>query len=202
MKQLHTFDEVLDAQKVFRCLLEAMANPGRRCSIRQQQEKLFGENADILAVAMTLLDAKVPFSALENQALTEQILLLTHAKPVAPEEADYVFVSSANQLLTVMQKAKEGTLENPHSSATIVWKIPGGQLEREVLLSGPGVKGKTAVTVPQEVADAMQQRDVQEYEYPQGIDFIFLLPESELLCIPRLVRMEESGYGLCSSIGR
>ena len=48
----------------------------------------------------------------------------------------------------------------------------------------------------------MQQRDAQEYEYPQGIDFIFLLPESELLCIPRLVRMEESGYGLCSSIGR
>lgn len=54
MKQLHTFDEVFDSQKVFRCLLETMANPGRRCVIREQSQKLFGENPELLAAAMTL----------------------------------------------------------------------------------------------------------------------------------------------------
>lgn len=190
MKQLHTFDEVFDSQKVFRRLLEAMANPGRRCSIRHQREKLFGDAPDMLAIAMTLLDAGVCFCAPENPALTEQIILLTHAKPVSSEQADYLFVSSADQLSAIVKSAKSGTLENPHNSATIVVQIPDGQMEQEILLSGPGVNGQMAVTAPAVIAQAVRLRNTQEYEYPEGIDYIFLLPESEILCIPRLVRME------------
>lgn len=190
MKQLHTFDEVFDSQKVFRRLLEAMANPGRRCSIRLQSEKLFGDAPAMLAVAMTLLDASVSFCAPENPTLTEQILLLTHAKPVSPEEADYLFVSSVDQLPAIIENAKEGTLENPHASATIVFQSPSGQTGQKILLSGPGVDGQLITTLPNVLAEAVRLRDEQDYEYPQGIDYIFLLPESELLCIPRLVRME------------
>ena len=191
MKQLHTFDEVFDSQKVFRLLLEAMANPGRRCCIRPQSEKLFGGDPDMLAIAMTLLDASVSFSAPENPTLTEQILLLTHAKPVSPEQADYLFVSSADQLPTFIEVAKEGTLENPHTSASIVIQIPEGEIERQILLSGPGVDGQMAASMPSDIIEAVKLRDRQEYEYPQGIDYIFLLPDSELICIPRLVRMED-----------
>lgn len=190
MKQLHTFDEVFDSQKVFRCLLEAMANPGRRCSIQLQSEKLFGDAPEMLAVAVTLLDAGVSFCAPENPTLTEQILLLTHAKPVSPEEADYLFVTSVDQLPTVIQSAKEGTLENPHASATLIVGLTEGRDERTVRLSGPGVDGQLITPLPNALAQAVQLRDEQDYEYPQGIDYIFLLPESELLCIPRLVRME------------
>ncbi len=191
MKQLHTFDEVFDAQKVFRRLLEAMANPGRQCDIRLQSEKLFGEAPDMLALAMTLLDASVSFCAPENPVLTEQIILLTHAKSVSPEQADYLFISSGDLLPTIIETAKKGTLENPHASATCIVKIPDGQTEQQVLLSGPGVDGQTGATVPCDIMQAIGLRDAQEYEYPQGIDYIFLLPESKLLCIPRLVRMEE-----------
>lgn len=191
MKQLHTFDEVFDSQKVFRRLLEAMANPGRRCSIQLQSEKLFGDDPDMLSVAMTLLDAGVSFCAPDNPTLTEQILLLTHAKPVSVEQADYLFISSENQLPAIVESAKKGTLENPHTSATLVIQLPKGQTEQNVQLSGPGVDGKMTETVPCDIMRAIRLRDEQNYEYPQGIDYIFLLPESELLCIPRLVRMEE-----------
>ncbi len=191
MKQLHMFDEVFDSQKVFRRLLEAMANPGRRCSIQLQSEKLFGDDPAVLAVAMTLLDAGVSFCALENPTLTEQILLLTHAKPVSLEQADYLFVSSVDQLPMIVESAKEGTLENPHASATLIVGLPDVQGEQEVRLSGPGVDGQLTTTLPNALAEAVRLRDEQEYEYPQGIDYIFLLPESDLLCIPRLVKMEE-----------
>ena len=191
MKQLHTFDEVLDSQKVFRRLLDAMANPGRRCGIRQQSEKLFGGEAEFLALAMTLLDASVSFCVPENPELTEQIILLTHARPAPVEQADYLFVTRAEQLAQMIESVKEGTLENPHSSATLLVKVPQGQPERAVLISGPGVDGQAEISVPPAVMDAARLRDQQEYEYPQGIDLIFLLPAGELLCLPRLVRMEE-----------
>lgn len=45
MKQLHTFDEVFDSQKVFRKALEVLSNPGRTLSIAGQSEKLYGEPA-------------------------------------------------------------------------------------------------------------------------------------------------------------
>lgn len=46
------------------------------------------------------------------------------------------------------------------------------------------------------------KKAVQVMEIGQKITLADDSAESELLCIPRLVRMEESGYGLCSSIGR
>ena len=190
MKQLHTFDEVFDTQQVFRRLLEAMANPGRPCSIERLSAKLFGDCPDMLAVAMTLLDASTSFCAPENPALREQILLLTHARPVRPEEADYLFLSSVDQLSAVIPTAKKGTLENPHLSATVVFRLPDGQATQKVRLSGPGVDGQLHASLPPALIQAVRLRDGQEYEYPQGIDYVFLLPERELLCIPRLVRME------------
>ena len=43
MRQLHTFDEVFDSQRLFRGLLDSMANPGRRCRIDMESKKMFGE---------------------------------------------------------------------------------------------------------------------------------------------------------------
>ena len=89
MKQLHTFDEVFDSQKVFRKALEVLSNPGRTLSIAEQSEKLYGQQPGLLALAMTLLDASVSFCAPDDAELTEQILLHTHAAPVDAQEAEF-----------------------------------------------------------------------------------------------------------------
>ena len=191
MKQLHTFDEVFDSQKVFRQLLNAMSYPGRRCSIQEQEEKLFGKEPALLALAITLLDASVRFCAPGNPELTEQIILLTHAQSVPVEEADYLFFSTLEELPGAMKNAKEGTLENPHASATLIIRIPDFSAEQTGVLSGPGVDGHKKIDLPATVWQTIQQRNQKEYEYPQGIDLVFLLPHNELICIPRRVRMEE-----------
>ena len=77
-------------------------------------------------------------------------------------------------------------------------------LEREILLintqqeesvrvrlSGPGVDGALETEVPRDVLAAIRTRNAQAYEYPQGVDFFFLLPGDAILAIPRLVRMED-----------
>ena len=72
MKQLHTFDEVFDSQKVFRKALEVLSNPGRTLSIAGQSEKLYGQQPGLLALAMTLLDASVSFCAPDDAELTDR----------------------------------------------------------------------------------------------------------------------------------
>ncbi len=190
MKTLHTFDEVLDTQKVFRLLLEAMANPGRRCSIKEQSQKLYGKQPALLAVAMTLLDNGISFSAPNNPELTEQIVLLTHARETSPGRADYIFLSSEEVLFECMVAAKDGTLENPHESATIILAKPTGEAEHTLTIRGPGVDGQQRVYMPAVVSRALTCRTQQGYEYPRGIDLIFLFPGDEVCCVPRLVRME------------
>ena len=71
MNTLHNFDEVFDTQRVFRKLLEAMSNPGRIVSVSEEKDRLFGDFPSFLAVAMTLIDNEVSFSAAGNKELKQ-----------------------------------------------------------------------------------------------------------------------------------
>ncbi len=192
MKQLHTFDEVYDSQKVFRKILDVMANPGRVCDIQEESDKLFGEHKEFLALSMTLLDNSVSFATFGDRELDEQIILLTHARPEEPSKADFLFLYDQGQVEEAIRTAKCGTLENPHSSATILYKIQEEEAKRMAALSGPGVDGILEEPLCGQIVEAVKIRDGQGYEYPAGIDFLFLLPRGRLIGIPRLTKMEET----------
>ena len=119
MKTLHQFDEVFDTQAVFRLLLEAMANPTRVVSIAAQKEKLFGNYSAFLALGMTLLDNEVTFSTCGEDALRKNLQLVTLSQEAPLSQADYLFLSHAQMLPTVLEQAKCGTLIDPHKSATL-----------------------------------------------------------------------------------
>lgn len=186
MKKLHNFDEVFDGQKVFRKILEAVSNPGRKVSISEQAEKLYGDNRVFLAIAMTLLDNEVSFSVCDNQELAESISLLTLSKEASLENADFVFVENADNLDEVFEKAKCGTLEEPQKSATIVIKADN-KCNTAFEIYGAGVDGTLKLEVPDVVEKALELRNRQNYEYPQGVDIIFVTSGGELYSIPRLV---------------
>ena len=84
--------------------------------------------------------------------------------------------------------AKCGTLINPHKSATIIVKIPNG--EKAITLKGPGIDGNITLTTSSLVDIALQIRDNRFFEYPEGIDFIFIDEDYNLFCIPRLAKKE------------
>ena len=190
MKKIHDFDEVFDGQKVFRIVLEGMSNPGRVLSIKEQAQKMYGENPAFLALAMTLLDNEVSFFTCGNQKMSEDISLLTLAKETAVEDADYIFVEKEEDLKNVLEKAKIGTLADPQQSATILVKT-GTDFGSNLAIYGAGVDQTMQLTVPEVVKTALRLRDEQVYEYPQGVDFIFVTEDERILCIPRLVLREE-----------
>ncbi|MCL2493461.1 MAG: phosphonate C-P lyase system protein PhnH [Clostridiales bacterium] len=185
----HNFDSVFDSQKMFRLILEAMANPGRIVRIEEYADKLFGDEPELLAVAVTLLDNGVSFSACESEPLSEEIAALTLAKRERPEAADFVFVRDLKDMNDAIESAKRGSLSDPYTSAVVILKDdkdPVGSL----MLSGPGIDRCIEVPVSMAVKNALTLRDAQEYEYPQGIDLFFVSSDGRFLAVPRLTQIE------------
>jgi alpha-D-ribose 1-methylphosphonate 5-triphosphate synthase subunit PhnH len=186
----HNFDAVFDTQKVFRLVLEAMSNPTRAVNIKEYADKLYGDHPAFLAVAMTLLDNEVSFNTCENRPLSDEIASLTLAKREKIEEADYIFVCDPNDIKNAIGNAKRGTLADPHKSAAVIIKndgVPDGGLT----FSGPGIKENITVQATRTVKDAIALRDAQNYEYPEGIDLIFISEKGGLFAVPRLVKAAE-----------
>lgn len=185
----HNFEEVFDSQKVYRLLLTAISNPARIVNIKQYADKLHGDYQAMLALAMTLLDNEVCFSACENSELSDEIVFLTLCKREALENADYIFLTEPSELEAVITAAKCGTLRDPHKSATIIVEDSGSKSCR-MRLYGPGIEGVTEFRASDIVKKALDIRDRQFYEYPQGVDFIFVSENGEVFAMPRLTRRE------------
>ena len=186
----HSFDAVYDSQKVYRLILEAMSSPGEIVNIKEYADKLYGSYPAFLAVAMTLLDNEVSFHVCGNNPLTDEIASLALAKWEKIEAADFIFVCDLNYMEYAIETAKCGTLADPHKSATVI--IQNNGISALCLtLSGPGIDGQAEVMLTQAAKDAITIRDAHNYEYPQGIDLLFISGAGELLAIPRLVRVVE-----------
>lgn len=189
MKKIHRFDAVYDSQQVFRCLLTAMSNPARRVNIKPFADKLYGENTALLALAMTLLDNEVSFNACDNAALADEIVSLTLSREEALEAADYIFITDADKLSSAIAYAKCGTLRDPHQSATMIVKNAGPDACR-LRIYGPGVRGTGELFTTELVRQALDLRDRQYYEYPQGVDMIFVSAAGDLFSLPRRILRE------------
>ena len=193
MKTLHQFDEVLNTQAVFRKLLDAMSNPARTVSVAAQMEKLFGEYRAFLALGMTLLDNEVTFSPCGNEALRKDLQLVSLSPEAAVSDADYLFVTDVRQLPEIFAQAKCGTLIDPHKSATLLI-CDSGEKTETLPLFGPGIAGETAYSCSGVVRQALELREQQTYEYPMGVDLIFVTDSGDVTCIPRLVRRRDSQW--------
>lgn len=187
LSKKHSFNEVFDGQSVFRKILEALSNPARVVSIKRYADKLFGENPALLALSLTLLDNEVSFCTYGNCGLSEDILTLTLSKREQVTSADFIFVSNINDLKDAVWQAKYGSLADPHKSATVIVQNDG-DMSCEMTLYGPGIDDKITVCVSELVRTALETRDEQYYEYPQGIDFIFVTCSGDLSAFPRLIR--------------
>ena len=186
----HNFDIVFDSQKMFRLILEAMSNPSRVVNIQESAGKLFGSCTEFLAVATTLLDNETGFSVIGNESLSDDIAMLTLARREKTESADFIFVHNPDSLAAVIGMAKCGTLSDPHKSATVVIRNSGDPVCL-LTLYGPGIDGYAELKAPQVVKDAIVCRDAQSYEYPQGIDLIFISETGDFFAIPRLTKIGE-----------
>ncbi len=124
-------DRVHDLQDVFRKMVTAHSFPGRILSIESVMsgiDKDLPLPAHLCVIALTLLDAETGFAVVSARS-DEQVRLisqLTYARSVPLDEADFLFAKSGDEyVLSALDAAKEGTLEDPHKGATVIMEVAG-----------------------------------------------------------------------------
>jgi alpha-D-ribose 1-methylphosphonate 5-triphosphate synthase subunit PhnH len=189
----HRFDMTAGTQEVFRLLLDALANPGRPVDLSRHAAQ-FAAHGQWLAPALTLLDNETGFFCDGIPDAAEEIRFLSGGVPVPLEAADFVFLAGeragASCSGPVLARVKRGTLIDPHDSA-LLCIAAGGQAELSRTLRGPGIppEGRELRLSAAEAA-WLRARDAQGFEYPCGVELIFMRNDYSITAVTRKATVE------------
>jgi alpha-D-ribose 1-methylphosphonate 5-triphosphate synthase subunit PhnH len=188
------YDRALVAQARFRALLRALARPGIPVTLEPaERPRSVAETGYLLAVAETLLDHEVGFAVIGDSllahvanAFAEEVRLRTGSPPVAAAEARFVFVFGAagGQL----DELSPGSYEFPDESATLLWHVASAATTTALTLSGPGVDGALAVSLPGIGGDDLTRLARINAAYPTGLDCYLIGTDGDVVGLPRGVR--------------
>jgi alpha-D-ribose 1-methylphosphonate 5-triphosphate synthase subunit PhnH len=183
-------DPALGAQATFRCLLRAIAHPGR---IVLAPQDLPTPPAPLLppayAAALTLLDFETPLwidPSLARPAVLESLRLHCGCPIVAQEQARFALLAGRGSALTAFE---QGTSEYPDRSATLIWQV--GQLSdaRGVRLTGPGIRNSVRLQVEGLPADFWALWGMNHTQFPLGVDVVFVTTDC-IAALPRSTQVE------------
>lgn len=171
-------DSAIDAAKVFRAVMEAMARPG---TLHNVAGALPPDGLSVAAGAaiLTLCDADTGVHLAghaDRDDIRGWIAFHTGAPIVDAGNCDFaVGVWSA---LAPLETYKIGTPEYPDRSATLI--VEGDALAQNgATLSGPGIKDRAQLSLPE---TEPFQRNARQF--PLGLDFIFT-SGAQLAALPR-----------------
>ncbi len=195
------FDEVFDSQAVFRALLDSLSRPGTISMIapRPYGSLPGGLFAPALSILKTLCDHHVSFSLGSAGAKPEWVsyLEMNLSTPFRRvDEADSVLFDGAvfdGDFL----RLNPGSLEFPERSGTALLcvRLLSDQGEpvrgrRELILRGPGVKGRARLSVDGLDARYIEERANANRFYPMGIDLLLVDAEGRVAGVPRTSAVE------------
>lgn len=178
----------LQAQAVFRLVLDAMARPGRI-------QELSGDlpsapkplNDASFAVALTLLDFET-LVWLDKKLATPPVVdgLKFHCGCSIAERVDGAAYAIIGDPATMppFSDFNLGTPEYPDRAATLVLQIDGLAGGDGLALSGPGIKDQARLTVSGLPDHFEQQWRANHLSFPNGVDVI-LTSGRTLACLPR-----------------
>jgi alpha-D-ribose 1-methylphosphonate 5-triphosphate synthase subunit PhnH len=180
-------EPVLDAQRCFRAVLDAMARPGRVQHLPDLPAPPAPLGAAAAAVLLTLADADTPVW-LDAGAAAEAWLRFHAGAPIvaAPEDATFLLACGTPPAL---RDLAQGTEEEPHRSATLILQVAGLEEGAGWRLTGPGIEHAHRLRVtglPEGFAAAWQANRAL---FPRGIDLI-LCAGDRLAALPRTTALE------------
>jgi len=190
-------DMVHDIQAAYRTVLDCMARPGKKGSLKERAEKIDIDTICLKTTALLMLmlmDTEVAFkivSKKENE-ITRLVNRLTYAKAEETRKADYVYIlldSTKEELADALETCSAGDLTNPHKSAFVILEAESLGGHENLEFSGPGIKNANRVSI-NAGNDWIDIRSKKNCEYPLGIDMIFTDREGSIVCVPRTTRIK------------
>jgi alpha-D-ribose 1-methylphosphonate 5-triphosphate synthase subunit PhnH len=186
-------DLVLDAQSVFRAVMQALARPGMVQTLTPDAVPPAPLTPELGAVALTLCDHDTPVWLDPVLAASPEVtgwIAFHCGAPItaAPAEAQFALVSDAAHLPDLVSFG-QGTDEYPDRSTTVVFA--SGTATRAVTLRGPGIKDVLSTELPLPEGDFLAQWAENRERFPRGIDLL-LVRAGTVVGLPRTTRISEA----------
>jgi len=183
-------DRALGAQATFRCLLEAIAHPGR---IVMAPDGLPAPPAPLLApayaAALTLLDFETPLwvePSLATSAVIDSLRLQCGCPIAQQAKARFALLAGPGVPLAAFD---QGAPEYPDRSATLIWQVETLEVGRGVLLTGPGIRTGARLHVGGLPEDFWAQCGMNHRQFPLGVDVMFVT-ENQFAALPRSIGVQ------------
>jgi alpha-D-ribose 1-methylphosphonate 5-triphosphate synthase subunit PhnH len=185
-------DPVLDSQRIFRSVLEAMAHPGRVVAVAGSAETPHPLHRAAAAVCLALVDLETPLW-LDPAARTAEVLdgLRFHCGcPIVeePQSARFALIVDAGPM-PPLAAFDAGTDEYPDRSTTVIVQVAALTAGAGKRLAGPGIaeEGRLLVDgLPERFWTELRQNHTR---FPRGVDVILASPAS-VAALPRTTRVE------------
>ena len=184
-------DPVLDAQGIFRSVLDAMAHPGRVVTVPSALEPPPPLGSATAAVCLTLLDFETPLW-LDAAARTPEVLeyLRFHCgAPISGSRAEAAFAVVADALdLPPLGSFQAGSDEYPDRSTTVIVQVGDITDGTGRRLIGPGIDGERRLSLEGVSGRIWGMLRENQGLFPRGIDVV-ITAGSRLLGLPRSTRV-------------
>jgi alpha-D-ribose 1-methylphosphonate 5-triphosphate synthase subunit PhnH len=189
------YDEIFDAQRHFRTLLDSMSRPGkinRFAPLALTPPEDFSRATAYVAFA--LLNADVGAHAVGFRADAEPYLRAnTQCRLETAAQADFIFMKGDGDAAPIMA-AKVGIPTYPESGATAVIAVnhigksssTGGV---QLTLEGPGIETREIVFVTGLRTELLAALKEKNGEFPLGVDAMLVSADECVICLPRTTRV-------------
>jgi len=190
-----TYNDIYDAQRHFRVLLDAMARPGRinlLPSVEVSPPAPLTRGAAWIALALLNSDVHFHVGA-ADEAASAYLQANTGSRPSAASGADFLFLNGTGSA-AALREAPLGLPAYPEGGATAVAMVGGlgrssAQGGLALTLTGPGIEHQEQVCISGLSAEFLEIRQDRNAEFPLGLDFMFVTGDGHVLCLPRTTRV-------------
>jgi alpha-D-ribose 1-methylphosphonate 5-triphosphate synthase subunit PhnH len=181
-------DPVLSAQATFRAILNAMARPGSLQPLDVTLSPPRPMNKGATAVALTLCDQDTPVwldVELRASASVCEWLGFHCGCPLVDDPAKAAFAFAGRPAkVPAFETFNIGTAEYPDRSTTIVLQVDTLLLEKGLVLSGPGIRDRAALSAAPLPGDMRDRLARNRSLFPHGVDLI-LATHDAIAALPR-----------------
>ena len=185
-------DPVLAAQATFRAILAATARPGSVVPIAASLSPPPPLSRAAAAAALTLCDHDTPLWLDRGLRAADAVAawLRFHCGVRIiddPSAAAFAFVHTAAEL-PLFESFNPGSADYPDRSTTIVLQVDSFATGPELVLTGPGIRGRRRLRAAPLPHDIGARLAANRSLFPRGVDLL-LVSADAVAALPRSVRL-------------
>ena len=186
-------DPQMDAQRVFRQILQAMARPGQIVPLDRLPEAPAPLSGAAAALALTLLDLETPVWLSEelDDAVVRYLAFHTGAPMVSEIGAASFVLVAEGRVLPDLGKVALGDAEYPDRAATLIIQVERLQVAPGLRLRGPGILGHVDIAVEGLAEEFWSAFEANHRRFPLGFDTLLVAGQS-ILGLPRSVVLDRT----------